>query len=71
MEQRELEALPQKIDALEKEQQQLFADLSDPQFYKKEQNEAALLKQRFQAVEAEIACALQRWEQLESIAQGT
>jgi len=70
MEKRELEALPQKIDALETEQQQIFADLSDPQFYKKEKHEAALLKTRLQAVEEEIASAYKRWEALESIAQG-
>ncbi len=67
MEQRELETLPQKIEALETEQHQLFAALSDPQLYKKEPNETALLKKRLQTVEAEIADAYRRWETLESI----
>ena len=70
MEQRELEALPQKIETLEAEQQQLTATLSDPQFYKSETNAVAALNQRMQALEREIAEAYSRWEALESIAQG-
>jgi ATP-binding cassette subfamily F protein uup len=66
MEQRELEALPQKIEALETEQQELVATLSDPQFYKTEDNGAAALKKRLQALEGEITEAYDRWEALES-----
>jgi ATP-binding cassette subfamily F protein uup len=67
MEQRELEALPQKIEALEAEQQKLAATLSDPQFYKTEDNGAAAFKKRLQELEGEIAEAYDRWEALESI----
>jgi ATP-binding cassette subfamily F protein uup len=67
MEQRELEQLPDKINALETEQKALFTTLSDPHFYKKGANEAAALKLRLQAVESEIATAYSRWEALERI----
>jgi ABC transport system ATP-binding/permease protein len=69
MELRELETLPQKIEALETEQKQLFAALSDPQFYKSEKNAAALLKKQLQALEVQITDAYERWETLESIDQ--
>ena len=71
MEQRELETLPKKIEALEAEQQQLVATLSDPQFYKTEKSEAAALNKRLQALEQEIAEAYARWETLESITRGS
>jgi ATP-binding cassette subfamily F protein uup len=71
MEQRELEALPQKIEALEAEQQQMVTTLSDPRFYKTETNGVAALKQRLQALEQEIAEAYSRWETLESIVKNS
>ena len=67
MEQRELEALPKKIEALEAEQQSLVATLSDPQFYKTEKNDATALNKRLQTVEREIAEAYERWETLEAV----
>jgi ATP-binding cassette subfamily F protein uup len=71
MEQRELAALPKKIEALEAEQQQLAATLSDPRFYKTESNAVAALNQRLQALEQEIAEAYSRWEALESIVKNS
>jgi ATP-binding cassette subfamily F protein uup len=68
MEKRELEALPKKIETLETEHEQLVATLSDPQFYKTENNAVADLNKRLQALEREIAVAYDRWEMLESIA---
>jgi ATP-binding cassette subfamily F protein uup len=68
MEKRELEALPQKIETLETEHQELVATLSDPHFYKTEKNAVADLNKRLQALEREITVAYDRWEMLESIA---
>ena len=63
-EQRELEAIPDKIDALETEQKQLEALLSDPETYKRRSAELPALNERLAALEAEIAAAYQRWEAL-------
>jgi ABC transport system ATP-binding/permease protein len=68
MEKRELKDLPQKIDALESEQQTLYETLSDPLFYKKTKAEIRGVKTRLDEVEHEIETAYHRWEALESIA---
>jgi ATP-binding cassette subfamily F protein uup len=64
-EQKELETLPAKIEALEKEQAELTAKLADPAFYKKEAAKFAEVKQRLEIVEKEYAVAFARWEELE------
>ncbi len=64
-EQKELETLPPKIEALEKEQAELTAQLADPAFYKKEAARFAEVKKRLETVEKEHAIAFARWEELE------
>ena len=66
MQQRELTELPHKIDALESEQKELYAIMSDPLFYKKEKNEIARVKANLERVEKEIEAAYFRWEGLEN-----
>jgi ATP-binding cassette subfamily F protein uup len=65
---RELEALPDRIDALEQERAALFVSLSDPQFLR---DGAQVLNahQRLEHVERELAEVIERWEALETIAQ--
>ncbi|WP_438481579.1 ATP-binding cassette domain-containing protein [Oleiharenicola lentus] len=65
-EQKELEALPAKIEALEKEQGELTAKLADPSFYKKEAAKFAEVKKRLELVEKEHAVTFARWEELEA-----
>jgi ATP-binding cassette subfamily F protein uup len=68
-EQRELEALPDRIAALEAEQQQLAARLADPATYRSGESEAASLRimnERVCAIETELMACLERWEALES-----
>ena len=65
-EQRELEALPQRIEVLEAEQQQLYQAMGDPMFYQKGKDEIANVKARVSSLERELAEAYQRWETLES-----
>ena len=67
MQQREIQDLPQKIEALESEQKELFAILSDPLFYKKEKDEIAGVKSDLNRVEREIETAYRRWEELETM----
>ncbi|HQY06440.1 MAG TPA: ABC transporter ATP-binding protein, partial [Lacunisphaera sp.] len=65
-EQKELEALPARIEALEQEQAELTAKLGDPAFYKKEAAKFAEVKKRLEIVEREHATAFARWEELEA-----
>ncbi|MCU0834391.1 MAG: ATP-binding cassette domain-containing protein [Chromatiaceae bacterium] len=62
---RELEALPARIEALEAEQQRLHADMVAPVFYQQPGEAIAAAKARLDAVEAELAVAYARWEELE------
>jgi ATP-binding cassette subfamily F protein uup len=65
-EQRELEALPQRIEVLETEQHQLYQAMGDPIFYQKGKDEIANVKARVSSLERELAEAYQRWETLEN-----
>jgi ATP-binding cassette subfamily F protein uup len=70
-EQKELETLPAKIEALEKEQAELTARLADPAFYRNEAAKFAVVKSRLEALEQEQARAFARWEELEAVAAGS
>ncbi|MBE9581406.1 MAG: ATP-binding cassette domain-containing protein, partial [Proteobacteria bacterium] len=61
MQKRELQDLPQKIEALESEQKELIAILSDPLFYKIK-GEIAGVKSDLDRVEQEIETSYRRWE---------
>ena len=63
-ERRELEALPDLIDALELEQGSLRKELADGSLYIKDAQRATALSQRDTAIEAELMAALSRWEAL-------
>jgi ATP-binding cassette subfamily F protein uup len=65
MEERELKALPLRIESLESEQKALYAEMSDPFFYKKEKEEIARAKERLEKIECDIEEAYRRWEILE------
>jgi ATP-binding cassette subfamily F protein uup len=66
-EERELEALPDAIAALEEEQEQLHATLADPAFYKEAAAEIGALNSRLEVLEHELAEAYRRWEELEAL----
>jgi ATP-binding cassette subfamily F protein uup len=65
-ENRELEALPDLIEALESEQTQITAELADGTLFRDNLPRAKQLQQRLSEIEPEIAQALLRWEELES-----
>jgi len=65
-EQREFDALPDRIDALEAEQKVLGAQLADAAFYAKEPDRAAAAQARHAQIDAELLRALERWEELGS-----
>ena len=66
LQQRELDALPGRIEALEQRQQELFQAMSDPQFYRRDGAHIASVKQELARVEADLEAAFARWEALES-----
>lgn len=66
-EERELEALPDLIAAMEEEQAALHDKLSDPDFYKNAGSEVASINSRLEELDAELALAYQRWEELEEL----
>ena len=61
---RELAELPDKIAALETEQVDITAQLSDPKLYK-QADQVKQLQARLKFIETELAAMLERWEQLE------
>ena len=63
-EQRELDALPGLIEALEAEQQQIDQTLADGTLFTTDPQRAAQLAERHAAIEEELMTALERWEVL-------
>jgi len=69
-EQKELEALPERIAALETEQQAIALRLAEGSIYRDAPEEAKALTERVQSLEEELLMAMERWEQLEKLAAG-
>jgi ATP-binding cassette subfamily F protein uup len=65
-EQRELEAMPEKIQRLEAEQLELQAAIADPSLFHGNQERGAAALQRSRSLAAEIENAYSRWDELES-----
>jgi ATP-binding cassette subfamily F protein uup len=63
----ELAEAPGRIEALEREQAELGARVSEPAFYKSEAAEQARVHARLAELPAELAAAYGRWEALESL----
>ena len=63
-EQRELDALPARIEALEAEQRTIAARLADPGFFVAEPEQAAAQAVRHAQIEDELMSCLERWELL-------
>ena len=68
-EQRELDALPDEIAALETEQAEINAQLSDPEIFK-DYEKAGALQNRAEEIETLLLEKLERWELLESKQNG-
>ena len=63
-EQRELDALPARIESLEAEQTQIGELLADAGVYAREPDRAAAAQARYARIDAELTQALERWEAL-------
>ncbi|MCK9420169.1 MAG: ATP-binding cassette domain-containing protein [Nitrospirae bacterium] len=66
-EQKELETLPQRIEKLDAEQQQIITTMAAPAFYRGSGNKVADTKARLEAVEKELAEVYKRWNELEAL----
>ena len=66
-EERELEALPDRIAGLEAEQESIHTTLADPEFYKNAGPEVVTLNARLEELDAELLAAYGRWEELEGL----
>ncbi|CAG2145677.1 ABC transporter ATP-binding protein uup [Cupriavidus campinensis] len=69
-EQRELDGLPERINALEAEQKTLAGQLEDGKLYATDPARAAQLATRHDEIEMELLEALERWEVLEAKTKG-
>jgi ATP-binding cassette subfamily F protein uup len=69
-EQRELNNLPDRIQALESEEGQLQAQVSDPDLFKRDHAQASAALKRLSEIAAELQDAYARWDALESRAKG-
>ena len=67
-ERQELEALPARIEALEKAVNDLHAAMADPAFYRKDRDEIAQARSRLEDLERDLAAAYERWHVLEELA---
>jgi ATP-binding cassette subfamily F protein uup len=68
--QRELDALPKRIEKLDAELAETHATIADPGFYQQEGSAIAETNKRLQQLEQELEQAYARWELLESGGNG-
>lgn len=66
-EKRELEELPEKIEALESEQEEIYTALADPEVYQQRSGKIGTLKNRLAQLEEDLEEAYRRWEILEDL----
>jgi ABC transport system ATP-binding/permease protein len=65
-EQRELEKIPRRIEALEREQEEIAAVLASCAMYRDDPQQARQLHERSTAIEDELMQLMERWNELES-----
>lgn len=63
----ELDQLPEKIEQLEKQIEQLHAVMAEPEYYQKPSAEIAADAAKLKTAELELATAFERWEELEQL----
>lgn len=68
--QRALEELPKKIEALEQEQKTISAKLADPAVYQNNPDDVVQLNKRFEEIDALMLTYLTEWEELEAKTEG-
>lgn len=66
-EEKELTSLPERIEKLENEREELFRLMSDAEYFKKTPAEMSKAKTRLETIEEELISAYGRWEYLEEL----
>jgi ATP-binding cassette subfamily F protein uup len=69
-EERELEALPKRLEDMEKEKEELHWQLADPTLYQKDGSAIPKTQKRLEELEQELKKAYGRWEALEAVKAG-
>ena len=69
-EQRELDALPELIETLEAQQQELQRSTADPEFYKADQEQITKTLEELAQIDAQLQSAYERWEVIEALQNG-
>jgi ATP-binding cassette subfamily F protein uup len=69
-EQRELEALPEKIEALEQEQAELHTRMGDSNIYRQASEKIAATMERLETIKHDLEQCYQRWQDLDSVGRG-
>ncbi len=67
--QRELEALPAKLEQLESDIETLQEQVNDPEFFTKSVEQTQPVLEQLTALEQELEIAFERWEELEAMQQ--
>jgi ATP-binding cassette subfamily F protein uup len=67
--QRELEALPAKLEQLESDIESLQEQVNDPEFFAKPVEQTQPVLEQLAALEQELEIAFERWEELEAMQQ--
>ena len=68
-ERRELESLPERLEALESRQRELHETMADPAFYQQDRDTIVEFNTELESVDRQLAAAYARWEELESLQQ--
>ncbi|MCP4151316.1 MAG: ATP-binding cassette domain-containing protein, partial [bacterium] len=63
----ELESLPLRIEELESEQERLYAEMAEPEFYKQDATKITRVGTRLESLKQELADTYHRWEELEEL----
>ncbi|MEK6776561.1 MAG: ATP-binding cassette domain-containing protein [bacterium] len=66
-EQKELDTLPGRIEALESERRQIHASMADPVFYRESGSKISAMKARLEVLDKELAVVYERWEALDAL----
>jgi ATP-binding cassette subfamily F protein uup len=66
----ELDALPARIETLEKDLASLHQTMADPAFYQQDRLAIVEAKARLEELEQQLRDVYARWEHLESLAEG-
>jgi len=66
-EQRELETLPAKIEALEAEQSELHGRMAAGEFYRQKSDKITAALERLEEISRELEASYRRWQELESL----